>query len=216
MARIKEGSVILTSNGPKLIAILDDITAQRAGAVISIDGVSNAGGNIDLVAGANIAITPDDANNKITIAGTGTWPNADTVDGAHAGTAANNVLKLDASGKVPLGNIPAHKSTHASGGSDVLTPSDIGAATTTVYTATLDTTWSGATAPYSKTVTVTGISATDTPIVDVVMSGTYTTDEARIEAWGYIYRITTAANSITLYATDKPTVSLPIQIKVVR
>ena len=48
------------------------------------------------------------------------------------------------------------------------------------------------------------------------MSGTYSTDEARAEAWGYIYRAVTGANSITFYATDKPTVDLPIQIKVVR
>jgi hypothetical protein len=109
-----------------------------------------------------------------------------------------------------------HVSNHATGGTDALSPADIGAATTVVYTTTLDTTWNGSAAPYTKTQTVTGILATDTPIIDVVMSGTYATDEARIEAWGYIYRVTTAANSITLYATDKPTVSLPIQIKVVR
>ena len=85
-----------------------------------------------------------------------------------------------------------------------------------IYNITLDTTWSGSSAPFSKTQTVTGILATDTPIVDVVMSGTYATDEARIEAWGYIYRAVTANGSITFYATEKPTVSLPIQIKVVR
>jgi hypothetical protein len=48
------------------------------------------------------------------------------------------------------------------------------------------------------------------------MSGTYSTDEARTEAWGYIYRAVTGADSITFYATDKPTVDLPIQIRVVR
>ena len=85
-----------------------------------------------------------------------------------------------------------------------------------IYNITLDTTWSGSSAPFSKTQTVTGILATDTPIVDVVMSGTYATDEVRIEAWGYIYRAITANNAITFYATDKPTVSLPLQIKVVR
>jgi len=85
-----------------------------------------------------------------------------------------------------------------------------------VLTATLDTTWSGSAAPYSQTITVNGITSTDTPIVDVVMSGTYTTDQSRLEQWGYVYRITTADNSITVYATDKPTVELPIQIKVVR
>lgn len=85
-----------------------------------------------------------------------------------------------------------------------------------VLTATLSTTWSGTSAPYTKTVSVSGILSTDTPIIDVVMSGTYSTDEARIEAWGYIYRAVTADNSITFYAMEKPTVSLPIQIRVVR
>lgn len=83
-------------------------------------------------------------------------------------------------------------------------------------TATLNTTWSGSTAPFTKTQSVSGILATDNPVVDVVMSGSFATDEKREEAWGNIYRITTANNSITLYALEKPTVSLPIQLKVVR
>ena len=78
-----------------------------------------------------------------------------------------------------------------------------------VLTTTLDTTWQGSEAPYTKTQTVTGLLATDTPIVDVVMSGTFATDEARQEAWAGIYRITTADNAITLYATEKPAVELP-------
>jgi len=86
----------------------------------------------------------------------------------------------------------------------------------TVYNVTLDTSWSGSSAPFSKTVTVNGIQSSDTPIIDVVMSDTYSTDEVRTEAWGYIYRAVTANGSITFYATEKPTVSLPIQIKVVR
>lgn len=84
------------------------------------------------------------------------------------------------------------------------------------YESTLNTTWSGSTAPFSKAQTVTGILATDTPIIDIIMSGTYATDEERIEAWGYIYRAVTSANTITFYATEKPTVELPLQIKVVR
>lgn len=38
--------------------------------VSSIDGVSNDGGDIDLVAGSNVTITPDDVNNRITISAT--------------------------------------------------------------------------------------------------------------------------------------------------
>jgi len=85
-----------------------------------------------------------------------------------------------------------------------------------VLTATLDTTWSGTSAPYTKTISVSGILSTDVPFIDIVMSGTYATDTARQEAWGYIYRAVTADNAITFYATDKPTVSLQLQIKVVR
>jgi hypothetical protein len=39
--------------------------------VSSIDGVSNDGGNVDLVAGDNVTIAADDANNKITISASG-------------------------------------------------------------------------------------------------------------------------------------------------
>jgi hypothetical protein len=39
--------------------------------VASIDGVSNDGGDVDLVAGDNITITPDDSNDQITIAASG-------------------------------------------------------------------------------------------------------------------------------------------------
>ena len=50
-----------------------DVSADDIGPniVSSIDGVTNDGGNIDLVAGSNITITPDDQNNMITIAATG-------------------------------------------------------------------------------------------------------------------------------------------------
>lgn len=85
-----------------------------------------------------------------------------------------------------------------------------------VLTATLDTSWSGSSAPYTKTISVSGILSTDVPFIDIVMSGTYATDTARQEAWGCIYRAVTADNAITFYATDKPTVNLPLQIKVVR
>lgn len=97
------------------------------------------------------------------------------------------------------------------------TLSSLGHVKHAVLTATLTTaSWFGTTSPYSQSVALSGILATDTPIVDIVMSGTYSTDEARIEAWGYIYRAVTANDYMVFYATEKPTISLPIQIKVVR
>lgn len=89
-------------------------------------------------------------------------------------------------------------------------------ATTTTYTTTLNTTWSGTEAPYSKVQTVTGILATDNPIVDIVPSGTYATDVQVETDWANIYRIVTSANTVTFYAHAKPTGSIPLQIKAVR
>lgn len=85
-----------------------------------------------------------------------------------------------------------------------------------VLTATLGTNWSGSNAPYTQTISVNEILTTDSPIIDVVMSGIYSTDESRIEAWGYIYRAVTADGSITFYATEIPQIEIPIKIKVVR
>ena len=123
-----------------------------------------------------------------------------------------NIQELQNTKETPAG-AQAKVDNHAI---QTATLSNLGHVKHAVLTATLNTSWSGSSAPYSKTITVSGILATDTPIIDIVMSGTYSTDEARIEAWGYIYRAVTANGSITFYATEKPTVSLPIQIKVVR
>jgi hypothetical protein len=125
-----------------------------------------------------------------------------------APSAADDIARKDTVDAVQT-NLNVHANTSA-------TISVSGHVNHAVLTATLDTTWSGTSAPYTKTVSVSGILSTDTPIIDVVMSGTYSTDTAIAEAWGYIYRAVTADGSITFYATEKPTVSLPIQIRVVR
>jgi len=66
-------------------AALEDAVAK------TIEGVSNPGGNIDLVPGANIGITADNVAKTITLSvspqGAGSGLNADMVDGYHAGQA---------------------------------------------------------------------------------------------------------------------------------
>ncbi len=90
-------------------------------------------------------------------------------------------------------------------------------AVSTTYTGDLTATgWSGSAAPYSQAVTITGVLATDTPIVDLVPSDTYATAELQIEGWSAIYRAVTAASTITFYATDKPTIALPFQVRCIR
>ena len=92
-----------------------------------------------------------------------------------------------------------------------------GKATAALYTLTLPSTgWTGDAAPYAQEVTVTGITAADTPLVDIVQTGTEVTDEPMREAWGVVTRIVSGAGKITAYASEKPAVNIPIQLKVVK
>lgn len=84
------------------------------------------------------------------------------------------------------------------------------------YTVTLNTTWSGSAAPYTKEQTINGIHATDKPLIDLVPSATFADAEKQADAWALIYRALTAANKITFYAKAKPTVSIPLQIRCIR
>jgi len=69
--------------------------------------------------------------------------------------------------------------------------------------------WTGTSAPYTKTVTVTGILASaPPPVIDVELSATWSTALTEEEAWGLIKRITYSNNSLTFYADAKPTVAL--------
>lgn len=76
--------------------------------------------------------------------------------------------------------------------------------------------WTGTSSPFSQVITVNGILETDKPKVDMVVSDTYATAETEIEAWGYVYRVVTSQNGVTAYATEKPEVSLNIQMEVIR
>jgi hypothetical protein len=77
--------------------------------VSSLDGVVNDGGNIDLIAGANVTITPDDGNNTITIASTGGGGGiggsgtAGYVPKFTAGTTIGNSLLYDTGSAIGIG-----------------------------------------------------------------------------------------------------------------
>jgi hypothetical protein len=72
--------------------------------VSSIDGVTNDGGDIDLVAGSNITITPNDVANTITIGATGVGDghSLDAADGS-----PSNALYVDNAGEVGIGTTSA-------------------------------------------------------------------------------------------------------------
>lgn len=125
-------------------------------------------------------------------------------------------LDFDSAGSAAAvqGNLNAHinnkQNPHG------VTAAQVGAATTTLYNATLPVSWSG-TVPYKQTVSITGITADDYPIIDTALSGDSTSDKLILEAWSKVSRITTQVNGITITCYEEaPMVAIPIKIKVVR
>ena len=89
-------------------------------------------------------------------------------------------------------------------------------ATKTVLTATITAAnWTGSD-PYTNTVTVSGLLATDTPTMDLVASSTYATAQNEIADYALIYKATCSANTLTVYATQAPSVDLSVQLVCVR
>ena len=77
--------------------------------------------------------------------------------------------------------------------------------------------WTGASAPFTPTVSVTGMLATDTPIVDIVLSGTQATAENELAGWACVSKIETGAGNITATCfASKPEAALTLILKVVR
>ena len=83
-----------------------------------------------------------------------------------------------------------------------------------VKTATIGTSWTGSSAPYTQTISVSGVTANDKPIICPVYSTTNSTAIAQQQAWNMIGKITTNNGSITVTCfEEKPTTAIPIQIK---
>ena len=156
--------------------------------------VAKSGGTMtgDLIVGGNAKVQ---ANGYVI----GTWLQSTAAN--HLGSKPPKITVQDSSGWI-YHRTPA----------EIL--SDIGAATVSSYTFTIGTSWTGSAAPYTQTITVSGILATDDPIADLATSTTNYEKEA--EAWGKVFKITTAANKVTVYATEKTTTSISCKLKVVR
>lgn len=79
--------------------------------------------------------------------------------------------------------------------------------------------WSGSAAPYTQTVTISGMQATDNPFLGPNYTSTdVDTVKAQEEAFSLISRIDSGAGNITVYIYEdsKPEVDIPILVKVVR
>ena len=86
-----------------------------------------------------------------------------------------------------------------------------------LYNTTLLSSGWSSNAPYTQTVSIQGILATDTPIADVVLDQSTPTALTQIDAWMNVSKIETADGSITATCFEElPAIDIPIQLKVVR
>ncbi len=87
-----------------------------------------------------------------------------------------------------------------------------------VLTATIPASWIGSAEPYTQTISVPGILATDTPhIMPVYTDPNYSVTLAQIEGWSKIVSAFSGDGTIAFYCRpDKPAVAIPIQIEVIR
>lgn len=89
---------------------------------------------------------------------------------------------------------------------------------TTVYTGTFSADgWNGTSAPYTQTLTISGMQVSDNPLVDVNLENV--SDAVGVIAeWALIGRMTvTADNTVVGYCyEEKPTINIPVIFKVVR
>jgi hypothetical protein len=86
------------------------------------------------------------------------------------------------------------------------------------FTSTLDKdSWTLSDSIYNQELIISGILETDKPIVDVNYATVITANIATTTTdWSKVYRGVSAAGKITFYATEEPTINIPLNIKVVR
>ena len=82
------------------------------------------------------------------------------------------------------------------------------------WTTTLDTTWTGTSAPYTKTVALTGMLSTYVPMLDIIYSADTSTAITEKEEFAKINKIESDNGSVTLTCfEDKPSISLNVRIE---
>ena len=94
----------------------------------------------------------------------------------------------------------------------------LGETTVEDFSTLVGTDWTIAeTGEYAQTIAVSGILASDNPIVDVILDSEKEMALSQLEAWSYISKIETSDGSITVTCFENvPTMAIPIQLKVVR
>lgn len=182
----------------------EDYISVHTGQVIdgAISAVINGRAGLQGIYVDGTELEPDN-NNKVSI----------PLDNYYNKSSVNSLLsnKID---KTAISQVTGDSTTSIMS-QDAVTTALNSKCTTSLYTATLLANgWSNS-APYTQTVNVVGILATDTPIVDIVL------DQANAEeqslSWLYVSTITTSDGAIIATCLEsKPTINMQIQIRVIR
>ena len=173
-----------------------------------IDAVDITEGNIFFNT-TNKEITVDDDGTRTHYGGTV------TVDSALSTTSTNPVQNQVIGNIIGDTDISAIGDGTITGAIDALNTA-IGNVETTYTDTLLSTGWTGSVAPFTQTISVTGILSSDNPILDAVLSSTYATGVSQATAWSGIHSATTSSNTITFVFNVKPTIDIPFQAKVVK
>ena len=92
----------------------------------------------------------------------------------------------------------------------------LGAATTETYTVTVPTAWVQSGNFYYQDIAVEGVLEADNPVVDILPGEDNDANILYSEAMAKVLHITTAENSIRVWAKEAINIAFPIQLKVVR
>ena len=91
---------------------------------------------------------------------------------------------------------------------------EAGGAITSITTVSTKTTWVKNSNYYVQQINLNGITADDNPIIDIITSvGNF---ENELEAYGKIFKITTSANTLSIYSSEAINIALTLQIRVVK
>lgn len=103
LVQVTTGGVITVTDERQFCRFATEVgTENIADGAVTSAKIAGGAVSADMLAdGACLAEILDDD-------GAGSGLDADLIDGAHAGTGANQVLKLDSNGKVPVGNLPLY------------------------------------------------------------------------------------------------------------
>ncbi|MET0017904.1 hypothetical protein [Oscillibacter sp.] len=110
-----------------------------------------------------------------------------------------------------------HAANHATGGSDPLTPAQLGAATEQLLYCTVPVSWTASGAFYTQTVSVPGILASDEGVkIDIYPGSDDAANKLYAEAFSKVQTMETLANAIKFVCTAAPTTAFPLKLEVTR